>query len=791
LPWIESLLTDIRYAVRHLRGQPTYTLAVVFTLALGIGATTAVFTILNAVLVRPLPFPDPDRILSLSISHEGRDAEVVDGPGFEAWRSESRTLEAVAAYGGGTFVVRTPSGPQETRGMPATAPYFRVFGVRPLLGRVFSEDEDRPGGPNVVVISEQLWRGQFAADSSILGSTIVIDDQPQAVIGVMPASFASSGRAQFWRPYRLRPANPGITLYLAVVARVRTEAPLDLVREELSGIHARLDADRPEALRGLTPVVKTLHERRYGGARRPLVLLFAAVGVLLLITCANLANLALARGARREREFSLRVALGSSRWRLARYVLIESLVLSVAGAAVGLALAASSIGYFVGISPSAVGNAEGIAINGTVLLFTLGVVLATTLLFGLLPAVSAARANLSQAMALASGRTTGGHRLLRRSLAVLELATALVLVIGAGLVARTFWSVTSVPAGFEPEGLITARLQLPYRTYNDTSARQFMEELLARVQAQPGVQSAALSDGLPLVGARMSSRFMREGKLSVQYDVVGVTSQYMQVMGTRIVEGRVFRPEDHEGRTHLAMVSAGLARELFPGRSALGERIGYGADAPLIIGVTQDVHMRELEGAPSLVAFKPLEQSVSWLYLTLTMRTSGPVAPLYHAVTRIVQDLDPALAPPPFREMHEIVAEEVAPRKFVLVLLALFATLAGALAVVGLYGVLAYFVAEQTREIGIRAALGADQNAVMRYMVGQGAALTAAGLVLGLLVAFAAVRVLESMVFGVSVHDRLTFVGGAALLGAVAMAASVLPALRASRVDPAIVLRAD
>jgi predicted permease len=643
----------------------------------------------------------------------------------------------------------------------------------------------------VVVISEQLWRGQFAADSSIVGSTIVIDDQPQTVIGVMPASFTPSRRAQFWRPYRLRPANPGTMFYFAVVARMRTGVTLDLVREELSGIHARLESDRPETLRGFTPVVKTLHERRYGGARRPLILLFAAVGVLLLITCANLANLALARGSRRQREFSLRLALGSPRWRLARYVLIESLVLTVAGAVPGLALAASSMGYFVRISPSAVGNAEGIAINGSVLLFTLGVVVVTTLLFGLLPAVSAARANLSQAMAVASGRTTGGHRLLRRSLAVLELATALVLVIGAGLVARTFWSVTSIPAGFEPDGLLTASIQLPYRTYNDTTARRFMEELLARVQAQPGVQAAAMSDGLPLVGARMSSRFVHEGKPSPQFDVVGVTSQYLRVMGTRIIEGRAFRPEDHDGRTEVALVSAELARALFPGRSALGERLGTGEDAPLIIGVTQDVHMRELEGAPSFVAFKPLEQSERWRYLNLTMRTNGSVAPLNHAVTRIVQDIDPALAPPPFRQMGEILAEEVAPRKFVLVLLALFAALAGTLAAVGLYGVLSYFVAEQTREIGIRAALGADRNAVMRHMMGQGVALTAAGVALGLLAAFAAVRLLESMVYGVSVHDQLTFMSGAVLLGAVAMAATILPAIRASRVDPVIALRAD
>jgi predicted permease len=791
LRWVESLFTDIRYAVRQLKGAPAYTLAVVVTLALGIGATAGMFTILNAVILRPLPFPNADRILSLSVASEGTDRQVVDEPDFRLWAAEARTLNEVSAYASGRYVIRTGSGPQEVIGMRATAPYFRVYGVGPLLGRVFTNEEDRPGGPAVIVLSEQLWRGEFDADTAIVGSTIVIDDAPATVIGVMPAAFTANNRALFWQPFQLRPAQPGSVYYYQTVARIREDASLDAVRAELMRLHARLELERAEGPLGLTPVVMTLHERRYGSSRRALVVLFAAVSVLLLITCANLANLALARGARRQREFSLRVALGAQRRRLARFVMLESLLLSVAGAALGLVIAWSSIGYFVRISPRAVANTESIGVNGTVLLFTLALTLLTTLLFGLLPAFGAARVDLSRAMKFATSRITPGHRVMRRSLVVIELATALVLVIAAGLVARTFWSVSSVPAGFVADGLLTAKLALPFRSYSDTTARQFMQELLARVRALPGVRVAALSDGLPLVGASMSITNTVDGKSGPRFDVVGITSQYMETVGTRIIAGRGFRPEDHRGGAGVAIVSAEFARVCFPGRSALGERLSAGTNEPEIVGVTEDIRMRELEGAPSLVAFRPLEQLVRWRYLTLTMRTSGGMAPLTRAVTSIVQDIDPTMAPPPFREMGEIVADEVAPRKFVLVLLSLFAGLAGALAAIGLYGVLAYFVAEQTRELGIRAALGADSGLVMRYMLGQGAKLTIAGLLLGLVGAFAAVRLLQTLVYGVGVHDRLTFVGGAVLLGAVAMVASVLPAFRAGRVDPVIALRAD
>jgi predicted permease len=794
LPWAESLMTDLRYAVRSLGGHPAYTAAVVITLALGIGATTAMFTILNAVVLRPLPFPNAERILSLSVASEGSDRQVADGGSYEEWARAARSLEAVAAYGLGSSVIQTASGPQEVRAIPVTASYFSVFGVNPMLGRVFTEEEHRPDGPGVVLISEQLWRTQFASDPLILGKSLVGSGTPNTIIGVMPASFATPRGAQLWRPYSLPPATEGVTNYYFVVARMRPDASLQTVRSELALLQRRLEPQRTESRREHDPVAMTLHDRRYGSARTTLILLFAAVGVLLLITCANLTNLSLARATRRHREFSLRIALGAHRLRLARHVLIESFVLSLGGAILGLALAASSIGYFVRISPGAVANAEGIAIDGAVLVFTLAVAVITSVLFGLVPAIVAGRTPLTPALAAGTPRGGGSRRqrFLRRSIVVLELATALVLVVGAALVARTFWSVTSINVGFDPEQVVTAQIQLPSRAYTDTTARHFMEELLHRVSGQPGVQAAALADALPLSGTRMSVTHEKEGQPAVRFEVLGVTAGYFETMGTRITEGRGVESGDREGGIQVAVVSAALARALFPGRSAIGERLNsLQGDEATIVGVSEDVRQRQLEGAVSLVAFMPLAQLGGWNYLSLAVRAPGPTARVTRSVTRIVQDMDAALPPPPFRTMNDIVAEEVAPRKFIFVLLALFAGLAGVLAAVGLYGVLAYLVAEQTREIGIRVALGADRQRVMRLMMGQGAALTAVGLTLGIGAGLLCVRLLESMVYEMTVYDGWAFGTAVAALGGVAMLASFIPARRASRVDPVIALRAE
>jgi predicted permease len=660
------------------------------------------------------------------------------------------------------------------------------------MGRVFTDDEARPGGPAVVLLDEQLWRTSFAADRGILGKTVVMDREPTVVIGIMPASFTGPSRSQFWSPLRLWPPQENGSSYYSVVARPRRDVSIDVVRAELAAIQRRLDPRLPQLARGFQPVVVTLHDRLYGNARRPLMLLFAAVGVLLLITCANLANLSLARATKRQREFALRLALGASGWRLVRYVLLESLLLSLGGAVLGVLLAASSIGYFVRISPSSVANVERIGIDETVLLFTLGVSAATSVLFGLVPALAAARSSRTSLTSASSHMTASRRRrLVQRSMVVVELATALVLVVGAGLVARTFRAVASIPAGYDPEHVLVADVDLPWDRYTDTTARRFMEQLLARVRLEPGVQSAAMADALPLGRMRRSVTVTTNGRSTLTYAVVAVTPGYFATLGTRIIEGRPIEQTDRADAATTAVVSATLARLLSSDRSAVGQRLGLGPEAPTIVGVAEDVRHWELEAVSPPLAFVQLSASDNWRSMALAVRSQGPTAPLIRAITRDIREIDSAQPPPRFRMMEDIVAEARAPRKFLFVLMGIFAGLAGTLAVIGLYGVLSYLVAERTKEIGIRAALGADAAKVIRLMLGQGMALAAIGIAAGLGVAAVAVRPLEKVMYGISVYDALTLASAVALLGLASFAATYLPARRASRVDPVIALRVD
>ncbi|HYC49534.1 MAG TPA: ABC transporter permease [Gemmatimonadaceae bacterium] len=790
--WLESIVADLRHATRTLRAQRAFTAGVVATLALGVAATTAIFSMVYAVILRPLPYPEPDRIASITISTEGIDREVADDFSYHAWASGARGATAIAAYQGVSGVIQTAAGPREVRGTQATAGYFTVMGVQPMLGRIFTAEESRPGGPRVVLVAEQLWRETMSADSAVLGTSLVIDGQPATVIGVMPATFSSARRAQFWRPFRLSVPAPDVTWYFPVIARLKPGVTLEAFRAELATIQARVESGRPASARGTTPVVMTLHERRYGDTRRPLMLLFAAVGVLLLITCANVANLSLARSTARRHEFALRLALGAGRRRLAQYVLVESFLLSLTGALLGAALAASAIGTLVKISPDSVANVEGIRVDATVLLFTLGIAVVTTLLFGMVPALAAAGGNLRDALASATGRVAGGrsHRMLRRGMVVAELATALVLVVGAGLVARTFWRVMSTPMGFRPESVLTARISLPYAKYQDSTARGFMEEVLRRARQLPGVQHAALVDALPLTGARMTT-ISSEGKEGPRFNVVGATDGYFETIGARMLAGRFFDANDGATGSRVAVLSADLARRTFGTVAAVGRRFDMGGETLDVVGVADDVRQRGLEGELSPTLFVPLSQQGGWRYLQLAMRTEAPAPDIIRAVTGTVQQLDAAQPAPPFRTMEEVVAEVVAPRRFLFVLLGTFAALAGALAAVGLYGVLAYLVTERTKEIGIRVALGADRRRVQRFMLREGLGLAIVGVAIGLVVSVGAVRLVEKLLYQVSAYDMVTFAVSVGMLLAVATIASLLPARRAARIDPVVALRQD
>src|SRR5215470_9895904 len=500
---IDSLATDVRYALRGLAQKPGFTIAVILTLALGIGANAVVFALVNAVVLRPLPYPDSDRIISASQRIEGRDGGVMQDHSYAEWTESTQTLESHAAYTEISAVLRTPEWSSKLTGLTTTYRYFSIFGVRPLLGRTYDESETLPGAPQVVVLSERLWRTKFGADPAAIGRTAQFDGVRRLVVGVLPEWFTYGRVEQFWIPMRVAPAPfvrnaaSGEVVLYSVVARLKAGVRLEAARAELATVVARLAADHNEV--GSIAVVMTLHERRHGEMRRPLLLLFGAVGVLLLTACANIANLALARAARREREFALRLALGASRWRIVRFVLIENLALAAGGAVLGMLLVRASLGWFVRISPGSIQNVDGIGVSGALITYTSVVAIVTALFFGLAPALTASRAAPNHTLASGTQQAAGSRRqsFARRALVIGELAIALVFLTGAGLVGKTFWQVTRVEPGMQADHVLIAHMGLGDR-YTNAAAAAFFDAVIARVRQHSATRSAAWVQGAPM-----------------------------------------------------------------------------------------------------------------------------------------------------------------------------------------------------------------------------------------------------------------------------------------------------
>jgi putative ABC transport system permease protein len=791
LPWLENTVSDARFAVRTLRNKPGFTIAVLLTLALGIGANTAMFTIVNAVVLRPLPYPEPERILSISQTDGDRDAQVVDERTYFAWRESARSA-TLAAFSTTEAAITTSAGTEQLRGASIRDDYFTIFGTRPMLGRMFTDDEVAANGPKVIIVGEQFWRSHLGAVANVLGKSLEIDGVQSTIVGVMPASFAER-RAQFWTPLRLR-RGPNASFFVSVIARMRDGATIDGTTAELRTIAQRVVMPSVMARRNARIVVRTLHDRRFGERRKPLLILFGAVSVLLLIACANLANLNLARATSRRREVAVRLALGASRWRLVRVMLTESLLLSLAGAVFGIAFARLAVTYLVHLSPTSVGNADAIAIDTSVLLFTLAIAVATGIAFGLSPALAATRADINEVLLGSGGRAAGGRRfeIVRHSLVVAQLSTALLLLTMAGLVARSFWNVTSIDAGFRADHLVAVMTQLPLRSYEDDRAAAFYDQLLARVRALPGVRDAALADAAPLAGKRMNiSQPDSGGQHRPGIDVMAIGPRYFETMDARRVNGRSFTDADRAGAQPVAILNALLARETFGASNPVGRLMTFGTEKRLVVGVFADVLQGDLERASTPLAYFPLAQEGVWPREKVMIRLRGAADGVESAIIDIVRSMDPAIPPPSFQSGEDILSEAAAPRQFTFLLLGIFATIAGSLAVIGLYGLLSHVVADRTREIGIRLALGADSARVMRLVLGQGFILTVIGAIVGLGASLLAVRTAQSLVFGVSIYDARTFAASVTLLVVVSVMAAWLPARRASSVDPIIALRAE
>jgi len=790
--WFD-LARDVRHSVRALWLVPGFALAIIVTLALGIGANSAAFTIVNAVLFRPLPFPGSERVVSVSRSENGIDRGYLDDGTYRALASgEVPGFQSVAASRAGQMVLTLPGGRTPVGAISVSAQYFDVYGMRPVRGRAFTVEEDRVDAPDVVVLSAELWRSAFGVNEAIVGQSIMLDDRPHLVLGIVPEVPISIRGAQLWTPLRLPPPQRALTSFLIVSARMQPNATLESVRAEINAVGRRLDQERPAyaSQRQLAWTVVTQHERLYGDSRRPLMLLWGAVIILLLIACANVAHLALARAARREREFCVRQALGASRFRIIRMALIESFVLSFAGAALGVAIAWPAVGYLSRSSPSVVSTAAGVRIDATVLGFTVAIAIGTAVAFGLVPALRATGAGARLTSMSGSPRATNSRAVLRlrMTLIVAQLSTALVLLTAASIVTKTLVRVATIDLGFSADRLYAVRPALAQNQTRATAAALF-DELSRRFRRDPGVLDVAWSDVTPLSNGRTSRSLTNADRSTTSVDVVTIDTGYFRTVGARIIEGRAFTSEDRRGAPEVVVINETLSEMLFAGRSAIGQPL-HPHDQRIVVGVVRDIRQRGLEAPVAAIAYSNAAQTDHG-YGFLLVRAARGTLDFAERARRIMRAVDPNLPPPAVTAIASRRDQAIAPRRFAAVLATVFAALALLLAAVGLFGALMYFVNERTRDIGIRVALGADPARVLRSILARGLGLTAVGVAIGAVAAGLTVRLLRGLVYDMSVYDPWMFSTSVALLALVAIVATWVPARRAAATDPVKALRIE
>ncbi len=806
-------MQDLKFALRQLLKNPGFTAVAVLTLAICIGANTTIFSVVHAVLLQPLPFVEPDRLVSLRETRPepgstGRRVNVPVSPAtFFDYRRDVGSFAQVAALSGNEFVHTDLGEPEQLFGALVTANFFSTLGVVPQLGRDFLPEEDRPGAEGVALLSDGMWRRRFGGDDAVIGRVITLDGRPFTIIGVLPPTLDSTALGlarlppQVWVPLPLGEAGaergvPALDMH----ARLKPGATLAVAQAEVDVVMKRLAQEFPETNATRGGLVQPLAERAIGNVRATLWLVFAAVGLVQLIACANIANLLLARASRRSAESALRAALGASRSRLIRQFLTESLLLAAIGCAVGLLAAMLGARVFVATLPESLPGIERIAIGGPVLAFTVGVALLIGLLFGVAPAWQGAKTDLQATLQTAgrSGQGGAAGNRLRAGLVVAQVALSLVLLVGAALVVRSFIALSSVDPGFDPRHVSTLRINLPLDAYRP-SAKQtsFFEQLLSQVQALPGVEAAATVYPLPFSPAILNRPFTLPGQpvdpqnpLAAQFNIV--SPDYFRTLGIRLTQGRAFTERDREGAPLVAIVNESSARSIWPDENPIGKRISTGMGAPAereVVGVFADIRQRQLDGDPRLQICVPSAQE-PWRSAYLAVRTAGAAAPLA-AIRQRVAALDSNLPISDVVPLSERVTDSIAQRRFATGLLGAFAGIALLLAVLGLYGVMSYLVAQRTREFGIRLALGAQWRDLLCLVLGHGMRLVALGLVLGLGGALALSRVVEAQLYQVSPQDPLTFAAVALLLAVAAALACWLPARRAARVDPMVALRAE
>jgi predicted permease len=812
LPVIETLIQDLRYGARMLFKQPGFTFVAVLTLSLGIGANTAIFTVVDAALLRGLPYRDPERLVQVWETRRVGEIKQLDAsyPDYLDWGRQSEVLEGICGYTGwdGSFTLTGRAEPERIEGARVTASFFSVLGVAPMLGRTFLPDEDRPQAESTVILSYGLWQRRFGADPNIVGQSLILDGSDYTVLGVLPSSFqfAPMGKAQVWVPLRPKPfqLDRRFMHWLDVIVRLKPGVSLAQAQAQMSTIGERIERENPDSHTGAGLKLVPLHEQIIGSVGSLLLVLLGAVGLVLLIACANVANLLLLRAAARRQEISIRLALGATRWRLVRQLVSESLLLTLVGGVLGLALAAWGVKLLLAAIPAAQLDSmpylQGLTLNARVFGLTAALSLLTGVVFGLAPAWQSAKLDL-QAVLKDSNRTAAGtgRQRFRSLLVVSEIALALVLLVGAGLLIKSTLRLLDVKLGFKPERLMTMRLELPPSRYSaGEQTRAFHQQLLPRIEALPGVAGVGTVNWLPLEGGpvnllRVEGQPPPPPSEMPKTTTHVVSSNYFRTMGIALVKGRYFTDDDNQSSPSVLVINDAFAKKLFANQDPIGRRIIFegGEQKPSeIVGVVDDERVGELDEEAAAVVYLPYLQD-PWTKLNLVVRTTGDSVSIVNAVRGEVQAIDQDLALYSVATMEQLIAERPSTflRRYPALLMGVFAAIALILAAIGIYGVISYSVNQRRHEIGVRMALGAQRRDVLRLIIGQGMVLILSGVAGGVAAALALTRLMRSLLFGVSATDPLTFILVTALLALVALLACYIPARRATKVDPMIALR--
>jgi len=817
--WIENAGQDLRYGFRSLCKTPGFTVIAILTLALGIGANTAIFSVVHAALIRPLPYAEPDRLITLgevrrqqALADRGRNQSwVASNPDFLDWRAQAKTFESLAGFGSDGFTLRGMGEAESVAASQVTTNFFATLGVKPALGRDFQAGEDLPTGPHVAILTDGFWRSRFGADPKVVGRTIRLDSNAVTVVGVMPREFefAPARGAKLWVPLHIQggSASRRSLRWMSVFGRLAPGATPSQAISEFRLISAHLAAQYPDE-NGSTQVLLTPLRERIIGAVQPLLLvLFGAVAFVLLIACANVANLLMARATGRRREFAVRAALGAGRGRLISQLLTESLMLAFGGAVLGLVLARFGVRLLIAAIPAALLDSAPFLRNAhadpTVLAFLFGITVITGIAFGLAPAVEVSNRNLGETLKEESRSSAGGmHTRFRHTLVVVEIAFSLVLLVGAGLMVRSLSALLDRNPGFDTRRLLTFSTFLPPNAYKDSAIPRFDQEFRNRMQALPGVTGVAYTSVFPMTGGGNSIRFVIQGHpmppgQENECSIRNISAGFFSMMGIPLVAGRFFNDtDDTNSAPKRVIVNQAWVKRNLAGENQLGKqvRFTFSATQPFreIVGVVADIAESNLDGSKDPILFVPYSQGPS-SFLSYVVRTAGEPAPMTVAARDTLRAIDPQLVLIQPRTMDEIIGQSTSVflRRYPSLLIGSFAVLALILGMVGLYGLMSYTVSQRRREVGVRIALGAQSRDVMRLVVAEGARLTLVGVGLGLLAAAGLTQLMSSLLFGVGALDPETLIGGTLLLMLVATVACYVPARRATRTDPIRALRCE